>query len=1074
MTMDNSALGYDLLILTDATASMHSYLEALNASLPRIIAISALTNSFARIGVLAYRDYCGGRLTEWSGWHGKGGETSREDLIRFTKGLRADYGGDWPEATKTGFAKAHSAMRSSAKTLILLYTDAPPHMPWNTQPNRKKEQEFLRDGGGYSKNSHLFADWVSAVRTIASGKKQAQVFAIVQSHLVDTLSPYLFMCHQTKGCCFEIDAPDSDLISSLTMSLILTWLGVTKPGAASTTKLARLLEYKDTSRLTRIKNENDPEAQLYFLQEDKKPLEKIVHDNIIRRQVDESDLKTAITQRDPLVQDFSKRYKEDEEYRVIVVEHLRQIIAEDVLSVAVNPVFGNLWRAVCNDRTNDARDSLIAQFGASIERITGLDQRAKMKIWLDESYNYEAEITELIESVPQGDRYPCVFLDPTLDWSTAPMEGDPGKGGASFTRGELLEIGRSCDHRILRRLGCVLTRLTYVESEDDIPAHIRDLTDNEVPRIPLALAEPKYKQQFWKLLLHLIVPGTKLASRPAALLAALSIRMGMKPLIATADIEMINWSKQWNKLDVPETWNTNCLSLILDADKSFEARREAGEVASNVTENASLLGVNDRRLFERLVEYSLLKANMETSLQARIGWCPNKTKIPIGPLVICRMCKFPRSVTMMAKRGVCGICACPEKEYCRGRTKKQAIQTNVSQDDREATKATWVECSVSTCRAQYVVYDAASLNVRPKCYYCREQGKAASGHGREPVSWVECTKCLNRMIWPKEYRPAAFSVTDFKCPACDSGHATIIDVETTPKMLSSENGTSWLLCNTNNKIPDALAERSLFKTIAAAGTNNFADMVEILPRSETASLTIRGKVVRNTPDIKEELRRWIDSRRAEQGICSLCFSNFKKRDLHMACRRRGCAQQICIGCRQGWYGLNRRGRIINVAALSCPFCRRTPAANAISGVSGGLNYLVNLRNAVEEAGSWIYGWCDGCGTAKRFMERVCAQGPPPALEGWNCDECRENSSVASKPKDVKIIKYCPGCRTPTEKISGCDHIHCTICKNHWCFFCGEAVVENEIYNHMSRVHGGYYGGNEAADYDTSDTEDGID
>jgi hypothetical protein len=58
---------HDLLILTDATASMGGYLRSLNKSLPEIIRISALTGCFERIGVLAYRDYYKGELTEWSG-----------------------------------------------------------------------------------------------------------------------------------------------------------------------------------------------------------------------------------------------------------------------------------------------------------------------------------------------------------------------------------------------------------------------------------------------------------------------------------------------------------------------------------------------------------------------------------------------------------------------------------------------------------------------------------------------------------------------------------------------------------------------------------------------------------------------------------------------------------------------------------------------------------------------------------------------------------------------------------------------------------------------------------------------
>ncbi|KAI0505743.1 hypothetical protein F5B22DRAFT_651420 [Xylaria bambusicola] len=109
---------YDLLIIIDATASMHRFLTALTKSLPKIIAISALTRSFSRIGVLAY---CSSKPIEWSGWYGKDGAIDRDTLMQFAKSL---------QATKTAFAYAYSVMRSEAKTIILFYTDAPLHMLW--------------------------------------------------------------------------------------------------------------------------------------------------------------------------------------------------------------------------------------------------------------------------------------------------------------------------------------------------------------------------------------------------------------------------------------------------------------------------------------------------------------------------------------------------------------------------------------------------------------------------------------------------------------------------------------------------------------------------------------------------------------------------------------------------------------------------------------------------------------------------------------------------------------------------------------------------------------------------------
>ncbi|KAI1309224.1 hypothetical protein F5Y03DRAFT_348866 [Xylaria venustula] len=1074
---ESSPVEYDLLIITDATASMHSFLKALNDSLPKIIAVSALTGSFARIGILAYRDYCDPELIEWSGWYGKDGEADRDALIRFAKNLKATGGGDWPEATKTALAYAYSIMRSEAKTLALLYTDAPPHMAWNTEQNRTKEQKHLATSC-YDKNSHLFADWASAVRILKDGNKQVQVFTIA-GYDATALTPYVFMCHQTSGAYFELRNISSNIISTVTMSILLAWLGVAKLGASSNLD-ATLKTYLETEELDCILSETDEYAKKYILQQRNR--------RVLRScEINDESLRHMIKGRDLPVQNFDKRYIADPTYRAEVVEHLVKIIEEDVSSMAINPIFGSLWRTVCNDRTSDARDFLITKFGAAVECISAPDEKQIMKVWLDESYNYEAQIVEMIEQVASEDRYPCVFLDPTEDWSASKEDDDntSAQGPGELTRADLLEIGRSCDYRILRRLGRVLTCLTYIDSEADMPAHVT-AANTGVTMMPLALAQPKYKGVFWRIVLHLVCPGTMLANRPAALVAALSIRMGMKPLMPAAQAEMLTWREKWNNLEIPETWNVNCLSLILDADRSYEERREQGELEDNA---GSFLNKGDRQLFQRLVDYSLLKANMSTTLQARVGWQPEKTKVSVGPSVVCQNCKYSRSVTIMGPKGICGLCFCDPESFER-KPRDEYIGSNVT-EGAENSKAAWVECNVTVCRAQYVVYNPDMLNVRPKCHYCRVSGQANAtpikptsgeptlvksttpdGPSTSSAPWIECSTCLSRVIWPHEYRPVDLSVGEFQCPACLDNRDTIINAETTANDLAEENGTAWLLRNEENKIPDAFATRSLFKTVTVSGTENFTSLVEILPVSDTTDLGYHGKLVRNTTEVKSALWGWIRARRTEGGTCSLCFTTFKKGDLRSACGRSGCQQPICDKCRRDWYGINRRGHIINVAALCCPFCRRQPAARAVSGAAGGITSLKDLRRAVDEAGSWIYAWCDSCGTAKQFMERACAQGPPPELRRWDCEECAERKKQTDEP----AIRSCPGCGVPTERTGGCGHIACTIpdCDTHWCYFCGNAVDPAEIYVHMAKEHGGWYEpGQGEGDYNEDSDDEGC-
>src|SRR6202000_2025383 len=105
------------------------------------------------------------------------------------------------------------------------------------------------------------------------------------------------------------------------------------------------------------------------------------------------------------------------------------------------------------------------------------------------------------------------------------------------------------------------------------------------------------------ILLHIVVSGTLLSSRPAALLAALSIKLGVQPLLEAADQEMLLWRDKWNDLEIPETWNASCLSLLLDADKEYTARHGAVNGNGHTDKTVGLLSQADKDLFDRLVSY---------------------------------------------------------------------------------------------------------------------------------------------------------------------------------------------------------------------------------------------------------------------------------------------------------------------------------------------------------------------------------------------------------------------------------------------------------------------------------------
>ncbi|KAF1980821.1 hypothetical protein K402DRAFT_265455 [Aulographum hederae CBS 113979] len=1082
---------YDLLILVDATASMGSYVTSLRTSLPQIIYVSLLTDCFARIGLLAYRDYNNPGphdLLQWTGWHHvhpANPEKARPaHLLEEAKLLHLMHGGDWPEASKTGFARAYELMREDAITIIFLYTDAAPHTVENGSLKNAAslmgpEWTALRKPTSYGGHGPAFADWVSLCRTLSGkhGEKKAQVFNVLkpQTRFVDS-GYYNFLSTVTTGATVELHDASPRSISQMTVDMLISWMDVESAGvdeadeADDETALQAgvLTKYQNADDILQLTHKEDRRAPKYF---SGRHYGLVDSTNLVKFPLTPQMLQNSFPKKAAPVADFSKRYQDDEKYRCTVVEQIRHMINHDVAAMSLNIVYGKLWRALCNDRDNPARDELTTAFGLHVERISNSLENARMKKWLEDSYDYTADVLDAINAVPEAQKYPCVCLDPTIRYHTEDeVEGHP------LRRADLLEIGRSCDYRILRRLGRVLTRLTYINSTNDMPSHLA--ASETSPKMPMVLAQPEHGRKFWKMLLHLVIPGTMLASRPAAVLAALSIGLGMRPLLAAAYEEVMAWRDRWNDTKVPETWTMGCLSLLLDADRSHH--KHCAEMASicnadgATDEPSRLLKDDDRELFGRLVSYKMLEMNLDTTLTARVGWTPEKAIVRMGPVATCTSCLYPRSVSVMAEDGVCGLCNTASVGDSTEKKKKEIVHTGVSKNDNEETPATWVECVVSSCRAQYVVYRPSLLHVRPKCHYCRSEGVSADDGratklNRAPT--VECSKCLNRVIYPKGYRPD--NMNDFECYACVSGRPTIVESQATARVLSKESGQDWLIQTT--AIPLPLLNHSLFHTCVAstAHKKDFSSRVRLFPETSTR-LALHGKPLHNQPALIDELKSWVLKRRTQSETCSLCITPHRKPDLRHACGRSGCHQRICGACIGKWYGSNKPGCIINVAALSCPFCRRTPAPKTLHKYGMGIHAVANLAHAVAEQGDWAYAWCRDCGHASRYLERVCARGAPDEIENWVCESCVEVNAQKEGKKEKEKFKMCPGCGTATQKTGGCDHIACEVegCGTHWCWFCGEGFEEGKIYEHMQDVHGGMYGGFEEEDYDEDVSDDG--
>ncbi|KAL2912502.1 hypothetical protein HK105_207991 [Polyrhizophydium stewartii] len=113
----------------------------------------------------------------------------------------------------------------------------------------------------------------------------------------------------------------------------------------------------------------------------------------------------------------------------------------------------------------------------------------------------------------------------------------------------------------------------------------------------------------------------------------------------------------------------------------------------------------------------------------------------------------------------------------------------------------------------------------------------------------------------------------------------------------------------------------------------------------------------------------------------------------------------------------------------CYFCRRTWHGNSV-----GCPLDTSIKEIVEE-------WKSTETTDERRKQMMLQYG-----------ERRINSAimdVLALEWTQKFCSKCPKCKLPAEKSSGCNHVVCAFCSQHFCYLCGEALGNDNPYAHFN-------------------------
>ena len=709
------------------------------------------------------------------------------------------------------------------------------------------------------------------------------------------------------------------------------------------------------------------------------------------------------------------KMKSSEKFRERVILEFEKIIELDLLALTVSPILGKLWREFCKSRNDPRRDKMISLLKKYKKKLSN-DDALVIDEWLTESYNSEMEINDkLCKFMMENEIHGLVRFIPE---------------SSTLVSRKIVQLLASTSKKDTQYIRELLARLIIDEkykyekinvsstiNDEKVPLHM--LPTNSIPlNLPIS--------DFFKLLMHTVAPSTILTTRYAAILS-LHIIQCDNILSQYAHIflekikgKWINWTRRTedNIPKIPECFSTHFLNLILDEKLHFALTEDEIEQAFYYKSVSDLLKF-----------YHNLEINVKVADSTSIdGFYPDH-------FMNCKACGIDRPLSLIRADGLCGY---EPLSWTRSNT-SMMIETSAS--NQNPNKYIQVQCYI--CKSIYARDAQAIVLGRSKCYNCRT--------GKSPSPHVRCSVCKYNFV---QFYKTNNGLPNDKCGACYHGHKSrefqIIEHHVWAHQVF--NDCFPLLCKQLGfDIKKSIMNMPLYNALLWIDK---CEPINVAVPQHT--VFFREQRVQNVPQLWDHLLKIMSGGEIELPECSVCFESFNPTMLVPACGKKGCSQRVCINCNSNWYGKNKIGCLIYPRATMCQFCCRLPTPKTLEKIDLKLGALA--YNKIQLDSTMYYGWCKQCQKPHEIAERSCIR-ESPILTDYECPNCINKNSLLIN------TKKCPQCSVLIEKISGCNHIQCTLCNTHWCWECGAKSESSEkTYDHMWLEHGRIFDNVNAQNY----------
>ncbi|KAJ6620547.1 hypothetical protein B0H10DRAFT_2215822 [Mycena sp. CBHHK59/15] len=210
--------------------------------------------------------------------------------------------------------------------------------------------------------------------------------------------------------------------------------------------------------------------------------------------------------------------------------------------------------------------------------------------------------------------------------------------------------------------------------------------------------------------------------------------------------------------------------------------------------------------------------------------------------------------------------------------------------------------------------------------------------------------------------------------------------------------------------------------------------------------------------------------------CGVCFD---KHPEDYVARVAGCAHPFCRECLKTYVVTKLGDKLFPIV---CPMCVTDTARAEPAMITDDLVQTLGLNDKeyqvlqeLQIASLSILLHCRKC-KESIFVDRTEYEASPilvcplPACDHVWCKACQQTIDVAGPQHSCdgsselehlmkrRGWKHCPGCKTPFQKSSGCNHMTCMSpgCNTHFCYVCGAAIVRSALPQEVKAAVSAHY------------------